>query len=314
MGEPEEAGQRNAEQIVARLGALVEELEDYPDAELRDKAIEFVQSIMELYGEALRRTLAVVDSLPLKDQVLSRLLSDDVIRAMLLIHGLMPVDLESRVAAALDHVRPYLVSQGADVELVDVEGGRALLRLIRKGSGAPPIAVLQQEIERAISEAAPDLVGIEIEGLADQIRRTTEAASLLGSKAASRRSNGQNTQKLVQLKRQPTRPADSGGSWVAVIRANGIADGQFRIISFGEINLFVCRIGGEFYAYLNRCAAGSRTLDDALFESPMLTCTCHGYRYDLRREGACIEKPELRLESLPVKVEDEKVKVLVLDE
>jgi nitrite reductase/ring-hydroxylating ferredoxin subunit len=72
--------------------------------------------------------------------------------------------------------------------------------------------------------------------------------------------------------------------------------------------VLVCKIGGEFYAYRNGCADGGRPLDDALFESPMLTCSCHGYRYDLRR-GLAVERPELRLARLPLKVEEDKVKV-----
>jgi nitrite reductase/ring-hydroxylating ferredoxin subunit len=43
----------------------------------------------------------------------------------------------------------------------------------------------------------------------------------------------------------------------------------------------------------------------------MLTCACHGYSYNLKRAGACLERPELRLESLPLKVEDDKVKVAI---
>lgn len=100
------------------------------------------------------------------------------------------------------------------------------------------------------------------------------------------------------------------GTWVSVVRALGFDDGQFKVVNYAEINLLICKLDGEFYAYRNACAAGSdRPLDDALFDIPMLTCTCHGYNYDLRRAGVCVEKPELRLQSIPSKVEDDKVKV-----
>src|SRR5215208_2012391 len=99
-----EAQQEDAEQIIERLNMLVEELEFYPDTELRDKALDLVQLIMRLYGEALRRVLAHIDTVPSKDQILSRLLTDEVIRAMLLIHGLLPIALEDRVATALKHL------------------------------------------------------------------------------------------------------------------------------------------------------------------------------------------------------------------
>src|SRR5919199_5609653 len=135
-----EVQERDAERLVAELNALVVELEEYPDTEVRAKALDLVQLILELYGEALRRILTTLDSMPLKDQMLSRLVGDEVVRAILLIHGLLPVGLHARVAAALEHLRPYLISQGCDVELVGLDGGRALIRLIRKGSGAPPLA------------------------------------------------------------------------------------------------------------------------------------------------------------------------------
>jgi nitrite reductase/ring-hydroxylating ferredoxin subunit len=114
---------------------------------------------------------------------------------------------------------------------------------------------------------------------------------------------------LIQIKRPKLDRESVSGTWVPVVRAIGFEEGQFKVISFSEINLLVCRIGGEFYAYRNSCAEGDRPLDDALLESPMLTCTCHGHRYDLRLKDSCVERPELHLEPLPLIVEDEKVKV-----
>ncbi|MCA1575287.1 MAG: NifU family protein [Acidobacteria bacterium] len=154
--------ERDGEELVARLNMLVEELESYPDTELREKALGLVQLILELYGESLRRIIAAMESEPRREQILARMFSDEVIRSMLLIHGLLPVSLYDRVAARLVDLRPFLVSQGCDVELLGVDDGRARMRLIRSGKGAPPIAVLKADIEKALSEVTPDLAGIEI--------------------------------------------------------------------------------------------------------------------------------------------------------
>ncbi len=43
-------------------------------------------------------------------------------------------------------------------------------------------------------------------------------------------------------------------------------------------------------------------------QNPILSCLCHGYGYDLRR-GGCIARPDLHLKSVPLKVEDYKVKI-----
>ncbi len=303
--------ERDAEEMVEQLNALVEELEQHPDTEAREKALDLVQIVLELHGDALRRMLAILNSLPDKDQILTRIGDDDVIRAILLIHGLLPEELHTRVAAAVSELRPYLISQGCDVELLGVDNGRARMRLMRSGKGAPPIAALKAEIENALNGFVPDLLGIEIEGLTEQVEATAKAAALLGSMIAPARSETQQGVKLVQIKRPAPDTKDVSGTWVSVIRSLGFEDGQFKIVNYAGINLLICKLDGDFYAYRNACAVSQQSLDDALFDSPMLTCSCHGYGYNLRRAGVCIEKPELRLQSLPLKVEDDKVKIAV---
>ncbi len=297
----------NAEGMVEQLNTLVEQIESYPDAKIREKTLDLVQIILALHREALRRVLTSFDSLPEKEQMLSRIAADDVVRAILLIHGLLPNDLQTRVAVAIDELRPFLISQGGDVELLGVNEGHAQMRLMRNGQGAPPISALKLEIEKALIEAAPELLGIEIEGVAEQIEATAKAAAILGSMLPKKNIEPQPA-KLIQIKR--TNPVvNHNGKWVSVIRSLTFEEGAFKIINYADVNILVCKTGGEFYAFRNRCALENHPLDDATFKSPMLVCACHGYHYDLRRKGRCFEKPDLKLASLPVKIEDDKVKV-----
>jgi len=298
--------ERDGEQLIGQLNLLVEQLEQYPDTEVRDKALDLVQIILQLYGESLRRMIATLESEPRRDQILARMASDEVIRSILLIHGLMPINLYDRVAAKLSDLRHYLVSQGCDVELLGIDDARARMRLIRSGKGAPPIAVLKAEIEKALSEVAPDLAGVEIEGLSEQIEATAKAAAALGRMIEKPRTEPKPA--LVQIKRKQPEASAAANTWVPVIRTQSIEDGQFKIVNFEDINVLIWKLDGEFYAYRNACAEGGRALDESLFESPMLSCSCHGYGYDLRR-GNCIERPELQLEPVPLKLEDYRVKV-----
>ena len=303
-------GEYDAEEMLGQLSSLVGELEQYPDTEAREKALDLVQIIVKLHGEALRRILATFESLPMKSDIYARMLGDEVIRAILIVHDLLPEELETRVAKAIEGLRPFLISQGCDVKLLGVDDGRARLRLMRSGKGAPPVAALKLEIEKVLDVAAPDLLGIDIEGIAEQIEATAKAAAMLGAIIAPPRSETTTPAKLVQIKRPRPDTTNVTGTWVSVVRALGFEDGRFKVISYAEINLLVCKLDGEFYVYRNACVAEpGRALDDALFDAPLLTCTCHGYRYNLRRRGACVEKPELRLGSLPLKVEDDIVKV-----
>ncbi|MCA1564398.1 MAG: Rieske 2Fe-2S domain-containing protein [Acidobacteria bacterium] len=238
------------------------------------------------------------------------MLGDDVIRAILTVHDLLPEELERRVAKAIEELRPFLISQGCDVKLLGVDDGRARLRLIRSGQGAPPVAALKLEIEKVLDVAAPDLLGIDIEGMAEQIEATAKAAAMLGAMISPPRSETPPPARLVQIKGPRPDTTNVTGTWVSVVRSLNFEDESFKVISYAEINLLVCKLDGEFYAYRNACAADqARTLDGALFDSPVLTCACHGYNYNLRRGGVCVERPELRLRSLPLKVEDDKVKV-----
>ena len=88
---------------------------------------------------------------------------------LLLIHDLHPVPLEQRVQDALDSVRPYMESHGGNVELLSLEHGVARIHLRGSCSDCSASSVtLELAIKQALEEAAPDLEGLEVEGVAPQ--------------------------------------------------------------------------------------------------------------------------------------------------
>ncbi|HWE61799.1 MAG TPA: NifU family protein [Chloroflexota bacterium] len=154
----------------SRIETLLEDMEAIPDPEARAGVAEIVQSLLALYGEGLARMLAVVERRcdpSARTSVLDDFAADDLIAHLLLLHDVHPVDLATRVARALDTVRPYLQSHGGGVELLGVDGGVAHLRLQGSCHGCPSsTATLKLAIEEALWKAAPDLAGIETEGVA----------------------------------------------------------------------------------------------------------------------------------------------------
>ena len=150
---------RDARERVARVEALLDDVDAFTDRAARDTATELVQGLLDIYGEALGR---IVTRDP---QLAAGLAGDELISHLLLLHGLHPVPLEARVREALDEVRPYLATHGGGVELLGVDEGVARLRLEGTCNGCPSSAVtLKHAVEEAIHKAAPDVERIEAEG------------------------------------------------------------------------------------------------------------------------------------------------------
>src|SRR6201991_1913526 len=128
----------------------------------RDRAEQLVREVVELYGAGLSRILATVGD-QAGSGILDRLVADDLVASLLLVHGLHPHDVRRRVSDALDRVRPYLGSHGGDVDLLEVTGDT--IRLAFQGSckSCPASAVtLELAVEDAVRAAAPEISSIDV--------------------------------------------------------------------------------------------------------------------------------------------------------
>jgi Fe-S cluster biogenesis protein NfuA len=147
-----------------RLEELLARLDRLPAAG-RELAQECVASVLELHGEGLGRVLELIENEPDRGQpILEALQHDKLVRSLLLIHGLHPQSLESRLREALDQVRPYMQSHGGNVELLSLDKEVARLRFHGTCQTCPSSAVtLELAIRRAVEEACPDLAGLELD-------------------------------------------------------------------------------------------------------------------------------------------------------
>jgi len=154
------------EELVERVQDLLGSLDDIADPFAQQRVQELIGAVLELYGAGLDRILGVINDagepgLPIREA----LLEDGIVASLLLIHGLFPVPLEERVIEALDSVRPFLASHGGNVELLSVQDGVARLQLQGSCNGCPSsAATLEHALREAIDAAAPDLLGLEVEG------------------------------------------------------------------------------------------------------------------------------------------------------
>ena len=154
------------EELVERVQDLLGSLDEIADPVAQARVQELVGAVLELYGAGLERILGVIaDAGEGALHIRNALLDDGVVASLLLIHGLYPVALEERIAEAVESVRPFLASHGGDVEILSVDDGIARLRLKGSCNGCPASAsTLEHALKEAIDEAAPDLLGLEVEG------------------------------------------------------------------------------------------------------------------------------------------------------
>ena len=154
------------EELVERVQDLLGSLDEIADPVAQQRVQELVGAVLELYGAGLDRILGILtDAGDAGLQIRDALLDDGIVSSLLLIHGLYPVPLEERVVEALDSVRPFLASHGGNVELISVEDGIARLQLQGSCNGCPSsAATLEHALREAIDAAAPDLLGLEVEG------------------------------------------------------------------------------------------------------------------------------------------------------
>ena len=168
------------EELVERVQELLGSLDEIADPVAQQRVQELIGTVLELYGAGLERVLGIVDdaeddALPIRQA----LLDDGVVSSLLLIHGLYPISLEERVVEALDSVRPFLASHGGNVELLGVDEGVARLRLEGSCNGCPSsAATLENALREAIDATAPDLLGLEVEGVVDLEKTADEPSGL----------------------------------------------------------------------------------------------------------------------------------------
>jgi len=296
MGEPQAPQAPDQLRVTGdRIDALLD-ASGSGGAMARERAEELVRLTADLYGTGIRRILDIVyDAGRLDDEVLETLAADELVASLLIVHGLHPYDVTTRVERALESVRPYLGSHGGDVELLEVsEDGVVRLRLLGSCDGCPSSSVtLKLAVEGAIETAAPEITSIEVE---DAAAAPATSEGLISVDSLRSRLNDLSVQ---------------GSSWTPVPEIADLAPGGVTILEVASTPVLLCRIADDLFAFLDRCArcetsltgAGlARRMGGALGEAVLRCPTCRAH-YDVRRAGACLDDETLHLDPLPLLTE-----------
>jgi Fe-S cluster biogenesis protein NfuA/nitrite reductase/ring-hydroxylating ferredoxin subunit len=268
---------QSADELVARVQELQAQLEVL-DPMARALAEELVSAVVQMYGAGLERIMAAAGDSPVRDE----LVSDPVVASLLLIHDLYPVPLEERVAEALERVRPYMESHGGDVELIEVSDGVAHLRLQGScRSCAASSATLELAVRQALEEAAPDLVGMEVEGVVEPDE---------------------------ELAGTPL-PMAAPPAWFDVDGLASIAPEEFVSAEVAGAPLVIANVEGTLLAYRDRCAGCGGELHGGELSAGALTCPACGRSYFLPRAGRSLDDERVQLDPVPLLRENGSVRV-----
>lgn len=126
-------------------------------------ARELAQAIVELHGTGLARIFGVLGQAGEPGRkILETLVEDDLVRSLLTLHELHPVELETRVRMALDEVLPLVRGYGRELTVLSIEARSIRLRL--DGPDEPRSAAaltIRTTVEEAILRTAPEITAVE---------------------------------------------------------------------------------------------------------------------------------------------------------
>ncbi len=157
----------------------MQSIDTWADPNLRAKAVELVQTLMDFHGAGLDRMMEITAEKGATGYaIFDDYARDDLVGNLLLLYGLHPYDLETRVKQALDKVRPSLGLHEGNVELLGIDNGVVHLKLQGNCEGCPSSAMtLKTTIEAAVYAAAPDIDAIEVEGVVTPVAASNTAPS-----------------------------------------------------------------------------------------------------------------------------------------
>ena len=275
-------------QRIQQIEELIKKIEAHSDPDIRASARELLQLLMEVHGAGLERIMETLWRSQNGEALTDQLAKDNLVGPLLLLYGMHPVDLKTRILDALEKVRPYLRSHGGNVELIDIsENGDVRLRLQGSCNGCPSSAMtLKLAIEETIDEYAPDVNGLHVEGVVE-----------------TKLSSG-----FIPIQKLKESQLQSG--WKEVNGLDEISQGAVKTLEISGQEVLFCRVAESYYAYSTTCPHCTSTLQGAILAEPSaLACPACGQKYDVLRAGRGLDQPALHLQPFPLLMEHGRTKI-----
>jgi hypothetical protein len=135
---------------IEQIEALIRRIEISADPDTMAGVRELVEAILEYHGAGFERTLDIVRQSSGGDAAVREIARDALTGSLLLLYGLHPEDFDTRVRRAIDTIPGVLLTGLTD--------GVVRLR-------ATSAETSREAVEQILYSAAPEVAGVEIEGL-----------------------------------------------------------------------------------------------------------------------------------------------------
>lgn len=149
------------------IGRLIADLDRISDERVRTAVRELVQRVTELHGAGMEKVLEIVFAQGgAGAKTIEQLAQDRVVGSLMVLHGLHPDSLETRVRRAIEDVAARLRKHDVTVHLLAVDEGDVRVRANASAHACGSTAATARAvIEEDLYEAAPDIASLTIEGL-----------------------------------------------------------------------------------------------------------------------------------------------------
>lgn len=100
------------------------------------------------------------------------------------------------------------------------------------------------------------------------------------------------------------------GDFVRVAATSDVKPGAAVVAEVNGKTIAVFNVDGNYFAVDNTCVHRGGPLGEGELEGDVVTCPWHGWQFNVKT-GACINNPAAKVDSFPVKIEGQDIKVQV---
>lgn len=85
-----------------------------------------------------------------------------------------------------------------------------------------------------------------------------------------------------------------------------IWEGEMEAVHLGTVDVLLCNVDGEVFAYEDRCPHLATPLSEGVLDGALLTCSAHEWAFDVRT-GNGVNPASARLRRYPVRLDGEQI-------